>query len=197
MARMAEFEERRSPFHLGRRVARKLSRLLVQRVAARAAELTVLHLPGNAVGNRLKFATLRFAGADVCWPLHVDSGLWIRCPSRMKSQPGLVVSRGSVLNCGGGLTFGEKCLVGYGAYIGTTMHRVPSGMSTRVADAGHTFSHVNIGDGAWIGAHAVVLPGVSVGRGSICGAGAVVTHSVADGTIVVGVPARAIRQRKP
>jgi acetyltransferase-like isoleucine patch superfamily enzyme len=44
----------------------------------------------------------------------------------------------------------------------------------------------------WIGAGAVVLPGVIVGRGAIVGAGAVVTAAVAPFTIVGGVPARPI-----
>lgn len=46
--------------------------------------------------------------------------------------------------------------------------------------------------GANIGSGAVILPGVTIGAGSLIGAGAVVTHDVADGAIVAGVPARAL-----
>jgi maltose O-acetyltransferase len=52
------------------------------------------------------------------------------------------------------------------------------------------FAPVRIEDGAWLGAGAVVLPGVKIGRDAIVGAGAVVTSDVAPGTTVVGVPAR-------
>ena len=47
-----------------------------------------------------------------------------------------------------------------------------------------------IGDGVWIGAGAIVLPGVTIGRRAIVGAGAVVTRDVAEGDCVVGMPAR-------
>jgi acetyltransferase-like isoleucine patch superfamily enzyme len=47
--------------------------------------------------------------------------------------------------------------------------------------------------GAKIGANATLLPGVIVGRNALVGAGAVVVHDIPDGTVVVGNPARVIR----
>jgi phosphonate metabolism protein (transferase hexapeptide repeat family) len=54
---------------------------------------------------------------------------------------------------------------------------------------------VKVGHDVWIGHGAVVLPGVSVGNGAVIGTGAVVTKDVAPYTIVVGTPAKMIRQR--
>jgi phosphonate metabolism protein (transferase hexapeptide repeat family) len=54
---------------------------------------------------------------------------------------------------------------------------------------------VNVGHDVWIGHGAVVLPGVSIGNGAVIGTGAVVTKDVTPYTIVVGTPAKAIRQR--
>jgi maltose O-acetyltransferase len=51
---------------------------------------------------------------------------------------------------------------------------------------------VVIGDDAYIGAQAMLMPGVRVGAAAVVGAGAVVTHDVADGATVAGVPARPI-----
>jgi acetyltransferase-like isoleucine patch superfamily enzyme len=48
---------------------------------------------------------------------------------------------------------------------------------------------------ASIGSGAVILCGVTIGEGALVGAGAVVTHDVAPGAIVAGVPARLVRQR--
>ena len=52
-----------------------------------------------------------------------------------------------------------------------------------------------IGDDVWIGARAIILPGVHIGRGAIVSAGAVVTDDVPEYAIVAGNPARVIKQR--
>ncbi|WP_279477608.1 DapH/DapD/GlmU-related protein [Aureimonas sp. SK2] len=54
---------------------------------------------------------------------------------------------------------------------------------------------VTVGHDVWIGHGAILLPGVSVGSGAVIGAGAVVTRDVAPYTVVVGVPARKLRDR--
>jgi len=53
---------------------------------------------------------------------------------------------------------------------------------------------VNIGDSAFIGIGAILLPGVTVGKGAVVAAGAVVTKSVDPKTIVAGSPARLLRR---
>ena len=51
-----------------------------------------------------------------------------------------------------------------------------------------------MGKRAFIGAEAVILPGIEVGDDAVVGAGSVVTESVPAGAIVVGAPARAVGQ---
>ena len=55
---------------------------------------------------------------------------------------------------------------------------------------------VTLGHDVWIGANAVILPGVSIGDGAIIGAGTVVTRSIPAGAVVAGSPAKAIGQRQ-
>ena len=50
--------------------------------------------------------------------------------------------------------------------------------------------------GASIGAGAIILPDITVGKNALVGAGSVVTHDVPDSFIVIGVPARPIKQSK-
>lgn len=56
-----------------------------------------------------------------------------------------------------------------------------------------TCKPVEIGDYAWIGAGATVLPGVRVGRHAVIGAASVVTKDVPDYAVAVGNPARVIK----
>jgi acetyltransferase-like isoleucine patch superfamily enzyme len=52
------------------------------------------------------------------------------------------------------------------------------------------FGRIVIGDNCFIGANAIIMPGVSIGSNSVVGAGAVVTRSVPANSVVAGVPAR-------
>ena len=56
---------------------------------------------------------------------------------------------------------------------------------------------VRIGKGAWIGANATILPGVSVGKYAIVGAASVVTKDVPDYAVVVGSPAKVVKMLDP
>ena len=51
--------------------------------------------------------------------------------------------------------------------------------------------------GAWIGARAIILKGVTIGRFAVVGAGSVVTRDVPPYTVVAGNPARVIRELQP
>lgn len=59
----------------------------------------------------------------------------------------------------------------------------------------HTGGDITVADGVWLGAGAILLPGVTVGRDSVVAAGSVVTADVPPSTIVGGVPARVLRDR--
>lgn len=53
---------------------------------------------------------------------------------------------------------------------------------------------ISIGSNVWIGAAAIVCPGVSVGDDSIVGAGSVVTRDIPAGVVAVGNPCRVVRE---
>ena len=64
----------------------------------------------------------------------------------------------------------------------------------RIDEQGVSTSAVTIEDDIWIGANAVVLPGVTIGHHSVVAAGAVVTKDVPPHSLVAGVPAKVIKQ---
>ncbi|MEI6180960.1 MAG: acetyltransferase [Chloroflexales bacterium] len=79
-----------------------------------------------------------------------------------------------------------------------TYRRVAYGFATTDDAAVFAWRRANrcvIGHDVWIGHGAIITAGVTVGIGAVVGAGAVVTKDVAPYTVVVGVPARPIRQR--
>lgn len=91
----------------------------------------------------------------------------------------------------GGITLEDGVFIGPGAKILTEAH--PEQPEIR-----HTLltQPVVIRRKAWIGAGAMILPGVTVGENAIVAAGAVVTKDVPDNTVVAGVPAKIIRKIK-
>lgn len=60
---------------------------------------------------------------------------------------------------------------------------------------GKKADYVRIGSDVWIGARAIILPGVTIGDGAIVGAGAVITHDIPPYAVVAGVPAKILRFR--
>lgn len=73
---------------------------------------------------------------------------------------------------------------------GAQTHRLSASAQVPPRLGEQRFTRVRIGEGTWIGSHAVVM--ADVGRFCIVGAGAVVTHPVPDFAVVVGVPARVV-----
>jgi sugar O-acyltransferase (sialic acid O-acetyltransferase NeuD family) len=93
-----------------------------------------------------------------------------------------------------GAVVGENVVVNTGAIL---EHDVRVGTHVFVSPGAVVCGDVQIGHATFIGAGALVLPGVKVGNNAIVAAGATVTKDVADGAVVVGVPARERRTDAP
>lgn len=104
-------------------------------------------------------------------------------------------------------SFGGRCIVQSGVVLGND---VMMGPDVKIYTKGHNFSNLTvpmrlqgiyfstvvIGNDVWIGANAIILPGVTVGDHAIIGAGAVVTKDVPDFAVVGGNPAKILKFRK-
>lgn len=148
-----------------------------------------------------------FAPCVVLKPDLVHIGPRSRVDSFVKIEGGLGVDLGrhvhissfAHLNIGGGrLIVGDHvaCASGCRVFGGTN---VPDGWSMSSASPPDRQvverKTTTIGERAFVGAGAIVMPGVSVGERAVVGAGAVVTKDVPAGEIWVGNPARKLRVR--
>jgi len=76
----------------------------------------------------------------------------------------------------------------------TALNHNFSDTTARIDQQGVSTRPVTIGDDVWIGANAVILPGVTIGCHCVVAAGAVVSKDVPDNTLVGGVPAKVLKQ---
>ena len=100
-----------------------------------------------------------------------------------------VVNQKCRLDNRGGIVIGKYVAIAAEVCILTADHDV------KAHDFKGRYGKVSIGDFAFIGTRAMLLPGVTVGRGAAVGAGSVVTKDVPDYTIVAGCPAKPIGTR--
>ena len=94
-----------------------------------------------------------------------------------------------------GVTIEDECFIGHGVIF--TNDRFPSAVTAEGRPKGRkdwTCEPTVIRRRASIGSGAVLLPGIEIGEGALVGAGAVVTGDVSAGAVVAGVPARAMRR---
>ena len=94
-------------------------------------------------------------------------------------------------NTAGGIKIGSKCNIAYKVSFITSTHEV--GDENRRAGEARS-EGIEVGDGSWIGAGAIILPGVKIGRGVIIGSGAVVTKDCEDNCVYAGNPATKIKE---
>ena len=91
----------------------------------------------------------------------------------------------------GEIFIGDKVMIGPNVTLCTTGHPVYPLYREMVA---HYSLPIRIGNNVWIGAHSVVLPGVTIGDNAVIGAGSIVTRDIPANTVAVGNPCRVMRE---
>lgn len=86
---------------------------------------------------------------------------------------------------------GDNVMIGPNVVIATAGH--PVNPALRLQAAQFNIS-VHIGNNVWIGAGAIVLPGVHIGDNSVIGAGSIVTKDIPANVVAVGNPCRVLRE---
>jgi maltose O-acetyltransferase len=131
--------------------------------------------------------SLRHCGDEI----HFQQPIWITHPNCV--EIGTKVSFAAYVHVwgGGGVKIGDRVMIGSHTAITSVTHDYHS----EVMYGTVVTKPVVIGDDVWIGAHAVILPGVKIGEGAVIGAGAIVSTDVPDYAVVVGIPGRVVRFR--
>lgn len=122
-------------------------------------------------------------GAVARSPFHCDYGYNIHL------EDGVFLNFGCIVLDVVAVQIGAETRIGPGVQILTADHPRDPAVRATLLEFGRP---VTIGRNVWIGAGALVLPGVTIGDDAIIGAGSVVTRDVLAGTTVVGNPARAL-----
>ena len=118
-------------------------------------------------------------------PLFIDYGTYFHVGEDCFLNTGCVV-----LDCAP-ITFGDRVQCGPGVQLLAADH--PREPARRAADE-ELARPITIGSDVWLGAGAIVCPGVTVGDGTVIGAGSVVVKDVPAGVVAAGNPCRVIRE---
>ena len=113
---------------------------------------------------------------------------------RIISGTHLGINSGTYINGVGGIEFGSNVLIGNNVTISSGQHPI-EGMTPTIFSRVVIPKKIIIKDDVWIGAGAVIMPGITLAKGTVIGANAVVTKDTEDYAVYVGVPAKKIRSR--
>jgi maltose O-acetyltransferase len=123
--------------------------------------------------------------AIVRTPFHCDFGDGIRIGART------FVNVNCAMLDGAPISVGDECLLAPGVQLITATHPIDP-VARRAA--WEQALPVTVADGVWLGAGALVCPGVSIGVNTVVGAGSIVTRDLPAEVLAYGNPARVIRE---
>lgn len=131
----------------------------------------------------------------------LDDGIVLIASGKAGPQPkirigsGCYLNRYTIIDASLSVEIGDSVMMGPYCYVTDHDHGTVDG--TAVGEQPLEEAATVIGRGAWLGARVTVLKGVHVGDGAIVGAGAVVTKDIPANKIAVGIPARVVGERLP
>lgn len=157
-------------------------------------EVFFLHCVGQVPSHHFRRFFYKLCGMKIGQGSTVHTSLRLYDPRNISIGEDTIVGECSVLDGREKLRIGDHVALATGVMVYNSEHNIEA--EHFAADEGITSSPVTIEDYVFIGPRAIILPGVTVGKGAIVAAGAVVTKDVLPFSIVGGVPAKVIGERK-
>ncbi len=155
-----------------------------------------------SIGDNVEINALSKEGVKIGNNVSIQKNTIIECTGVIRDLGiGLEIGNnvGIAQNCfiqvRGKVVIGNDVIFGPGVYVFSENHNFDD-PDLPVVVQGETRIGVTIEDGVWIGSRAIILDGVRIGRNSIVAAGSVVNKDVPAYSIVAGIPAKVIRNRK-
>lgn len=145
---------------------------------------------GWFIFTRAKPSILRLFGASIGRGVVIKPHVRIKFPWRLSIGDHCWIGQGLWIDNIADVAIGSHVCISQNSYLCTGSHDRRRRTFDLIA------SPISVGDGAWIAANSILLPGVTVGANAVTAAGSVVTKDVASATIVGGNPARLIRLRE-
>ncbi len=127
--------------------------------------------------------------------LYVHPGVYICYPENVYLGYNVFINRGAYFTAPEKIVIGDNALIGPYTIFNSGEH-IYSDPNKLIRDQGHKLAPIQIEDDVWIGAHSIILPGVTIGKGAVVGANSIVRQNVDPYSVVAGSPARFIRIRK-
>lgn len=122
------------------------------------------------------------------------SGVTIHSARNITLGNNVRIGEKSYINALGGLKIGNNVHLGPQVFIWTSIHSYEKPEKLPYDDI-EIKKPVTINDNVWIGAKAVIIPGVTISEGAVIGMGAVVTKDVPPCAVVGGNPAKILKYR--
>lgn len=143
-------------------------------------------LPAWPLPSGFRVALLRMFGARVGKRVVLRSRVNITYPWRVSIGDDVWIGEEALLLSLASISIGSNSCISQRAFLCTGSHRFTSETFDLVTRP------ISVGEGCWIAAQSIVLPGVVFGDASMCQAGSVVMENVPPNTVVGGNPARGV-----
>jgi acetyltransferase-like isoleucine patch superfamily enzyme len=187
-------------FHIRKGIERRL------RVALARLRVLKYKLSGASIGRGCFFGEnisfiygwrTRFGKACI-----IDAFTQFKCPTSVNPESrfnidigdNVFIGRASIIDSNLSIRIGRNTFVAPNCFITDTSHKFID-LNQPIRLQGYEYKPVEIGEDVWIGAHVVIVAGVTIGKGSIIGANSTVTNDIEPYVIAAGSPARIIKKR--
>lgn len=169
--------------------------LLLIRLEFESLFFGILGLVPTTFGVILRAVTAKFFFKKCNGFAWIQPRVIIVHSDRIKVGKNFGVNSGTYINGVGEIEIGNYVLLGNNVTISSGVHPI-EGDTPTIFERKTIPKKIIIEDDVWIGAGAIIMPGVKLAKGTVVGANSIVTKDTEEYSVVIGSPAKMIRKRR-